>query len=694
MRPEALFPLYAPQTSLKGLGPKLAPLVARAAGGELVRDLAFLSPTGLLHRRLTTIAEVREGELATLAVRIEAHLPGGAPGRPYRIRCADETGWVFATFFGGSGGPHLLKSWPVGELRAISGEAGRYGVELQLKNPQVALPEAVAESFPEVEAVYPTTAGLPVRTLRRFALEALARAPDLPEWQDAAWLARQGWPGWRAALEALHHPTAEADLDPLAPARARLAYDELLAHQLAMASRKRVRGDEPAPPIPASDLSRRIEAALPFRLTGAQRRTLAEVGGDLASGRRMTRLVQGDVGSGKTAVAMLAAADVAASGRQTALMAPTEILARQHYETLVGPLAAAGVRAVLLTGRDKGAGRAEKLAALDSGAAAVAVGTHALFQKDVAFADLALAVVDEQHRFGVGERRRLQEKGASVHLLALSATPIPRTLELTVFGDLDVSRLDEKPPGRQPVATTAAPSTRLPEIVARLKRAVAAGAQAFWICPLVEESETSDAAAAVSRAEELRAVLGPVVGLAHGRLPPAEKDATMAAFADGALKVLVATTVVEVGVNVPNATIMVIEHAERFGLAQLHQLRGRVGRGEAASACLLLYDPPLSAAGQSRLEILRDTDDGFLIAERDLELRGGGDLMGLKQSGLPAYRFADPYAHRALIPVAADDARLALARDPALEGVRGQTLRVLKALFPWDADDDGWSAAG
>ena len=425
MRPEALFPLFAPLASLKGLGPKLAPLVERAAGGALVRDLAFLQPASLLHRRLATVAEVQEGELVTLAVRIEQHLPGGGGGRPYRVRCADETGWVFATFFGGVGGAHLMKGWPVGEARVISGEAHRYGVELQLKNPLIALPDAAADAFPEVEAVYPTTAGLPVRTLRRFALEALERAPDLAEWQDAAWIARQGWPTWRAALAALHAPACEADLDPQASARARLAYDELLAHQLAMASRKRSRGDEPGPVIVESDLSRRAQAALPYRLTGAQLRTLSEIGGDLASGRRMTRLVQGDVGAGKTVVAMLAAADVAASGRQTALMAPTEILARQHYETVVGPLAAVGVRAELLTGRDKGAGRAEKLAGLASGGATVAIGTHALFQKDVVFSDLALAVVDEQHRFGVNERRRLQEKGAAVHLLALSATPHP-----------------------------------------------------------------------------------------------------------------------------------------------------------------------------------------------------------------------------------------------------------------------------
>jgi len=376
-------------------------------------------------------------------------------------------------------------------------------------------------------------------------------------------------------------------------------------------------------------------------------------------------------------------ADVAAGGFQSALMAPTEILARQHFETLAAPLHAQGLKVVLLTGRDKGASRAEKLAALADGSAAVAVGTHALFQTEVAFRALALAVIDEQHRFGVSERLRLQEKGRAVHLLAMSATPIPRTLELTVYGDLDVSRIDEKPPGRRPVATRAVPMPRLEEIIGRLRQAVGSGAQAFWICPLVAESELSDLAAAEARAAALRQVLGDGVGLIHGRLPPAEKDAVMADFAEGRLKVLVATTVVEVGVDVPNASIMVIEQAERFGLAQLHQLRGRVGRGKRESSCVLLYDPPLSATAQARLDILRRTDDGFVIAEKDLELRGGGDPLGLRQSGFPAYRLADPVAHRDLIAVAADDARLVLARDPHLTSPRGQAIQILQALFDW-----------
>jgi ATP-dependent DNA helicase RecG len=540
-----------------------------------------------------------------------------------------------------------------------------------------------AAEVPEVEAVYPATAGLPARTVRRLAHEALARAPELPEWQDPAWLAREGLPTWRAALEAYHNPATEADLSPLSPARRRLAFDELLAHQLALAQRKATRRSHPGALIPAGQLAGRIEAALPWKLTGAQIRALSEVRGDLQSGERMSRLLHGDVGAGKTIVAMLAIADAAEAHLQSALMAPTEILARQHFETIAGPLEAQGLRVLLLTGRDKGGVRAEKLMALMDGTAQVAVGTHALFQDEVKFRDLGLTIIDEQHRFGVNERKRLQAKGESAHLLAMSATPIPRTLELTVFGDLDVSRIDEKPPGRTPVATRAVPSPRMGEIVERLKQAVKDGAQAFWICPMVSESDFADLAAAEKRAEALRKVMGAQVGLVHGQMPPAEKDAVMAEFADGRLPVLVATTVVEVGVNVPNATIMVIEQAERFGLAQLHQLRGRVGRGRRESACVLLYDPPLSETAQQRLDILRRTDDGFVIAEKDLELRGGGDPLGLKQSGFPAYRLADPVAHRTMIAAAADDARLILARDPKLTSPRGQAVRVLQELFDW-----------
>ncbi|MGA0600538.1 ATP-dependent DNA helicase RecG [Caulobacter sp. KR2-114] len=682
MRPEILFPLFAPVTTLKGVASRTAPLLERVVGGALVRDVLFTAPANLVRRRQTTVADAQDGETQILLLVVNDHQRPGRANLPWKIRCRDDTGFINLVWFKGHG-PHLEQRYPSGTALAVSGKVERTDFGLQIVHPDYMLPAARAGDIPQSEAVYPATQGLPSRSIRRFALEALERAPAMPEWQDPAWLERQRWPAWRAALETLHNPVGQQDLLPEAPARRRLAFDELLAHQLALAQRKRERRIQPAAAIEPSALADRVEGALPFRLTGAQVRALSEIRGDLKAGQRMTRLIQGDVGSGKTVVAMLAMADAAAAGLQSALMAPTEILARQHFETLQAPLAAEGVRAVLLTGRDKGAARAEKLGLLADGSAAVAVGTHALFQDDVVFSALALTVIDEQHRFGVGERSRLQAKGESTHLLAMSATPIPRTLELTVFGDLDVSRLDEKPPGRKPVATRASPMSRLPEIVRRLSQAVSGGAQAFWICPLVSESETVDLAAAEARAAALAKVFGTRVGLIHGKLTGPQKDAVMADFAENRLSVLVATTVVEVGVNVPNASIMIIEQAERFGLAQLHQLRGRVGRGAAESSCVLLYDPPLSEIATRRLDILRRTDDGFEIAEKDLELRGGGDPLGLKQSGFPAYRLADAAAHRDLIAVAADDARLILARDPGLTSPRGQAVRVLQELFDW-----------
>ena len=684
MRPEILFPLFTSVSTLKGVGPRVAPLVEKLAG-PIVRDVLFTTPTGLIRRSVTTVDQAVENQVQTFIVTIDAHQPPHRLGQPWKIRAWDGTGFLTLIWFKGHG-PHLERQHPKGERRAVSGKVERpdgFASELQIAHPDYIVAEDRAADIPEVETVYPATAGLPSRTFRKFALEALSRTPELPEWQDAAWREREKLPGWREALAAVHAPSSEADLSPLCRPRRRLAYDELLAHQLALAQRKASRRSTPGPRIPAGPLSEAAEKALPFKLTGAQIRSLSEIRGDLASGERMSRLLQGDVGSGKTVVAMLAMADVASAGQQSALMAPTEILARQHFETIAGPLAALGLSAVLLTGRDKGAGRAAKLFGLADGTHHVAVGTHALFQDDVVFASLALTIIDEQHRFGVNERRRLQDKGEGVHLLAMSATPIPRTLELTVFGDLDVSRIDEKPPGRTPVATRAAPTPRVPEIVERLRGAIAGGAQAFWICPLVSESDKIELRAAEDRAADLRNQLGPSVGLVHGQMPVAEKDAVMQRFVDGEVSVLVATTVVEVGVNVPNASIMVIEHADRFGLAQLHQLRGRVGRGTRESSCVLLYDPPLSEVAQQRLDILRRSDDGFEIAEKDLELRGGGDPLGLKQSGFPAYRLADPVAHRDLIAVAADDARLILARDPELTSPRGQALRMLQELFDW-----------
>ena len=681
MRPESLFPLFAPVGSLKGVGPRIAPALEKIAG-PLVRDVLFLAPHSLIRRPRRSLAEVRPEETATLLVTIDEHLPPRSRQQPLRIRATDGAGRLDLVWFGNAA-RGLEARLPVGSRRWVSGKLERFGLDLQMVHPDYVVDEGRLADIPEVETVYPAGAGVTPRMVRRIVQSALGRVPDLPEWQDPAWKAGRGFPSWREAILALHAPEDEADLSPSSPARARLAYDELLAHQLAMAQRRAHRRAGSGAPLPPSGLADAVEAALPFRLTPDQRTALAEIRGDLASGQRMSRLLQGDVGSGKTVVAMLALADAAAAGAQGALMAPTEILARQHFETLAGPLEAQGIGVVLLTGRDRGAGRREKLEALASGTAAVAVGTHAIFQEEVRFRRLALAVIDEQHRFGVGERQRLLDKGEGVHLLSMSATPIPRTLELAAYGDLDVSRIVGKPPGRTPVATRAAPMTRLAEVEDRLVAAVLGGAQAFWICPLVSESELVDLKAAEQRALDLKARLGDRVGLVHGKLSGPEKDAVMGDFAAGRIKVLVATTVVEVGVNVPNATIMVIEQAERFGLAQLHQLRGRVGRGRAESACVLLYDPPLSDTAQKRLDILRRSDDGFAIAETDLELRGGGDALGLRQSGFPDYVFVDAFAHRDLILAAGDDARLVLARDPDFRTGRGQALRVLQALFDW-----------
>lgn len=694
MRPEILFPLFAQATTLKGVGPKVAPLVQKLAG-PLVRDLAMLGPTGLIVRRATTAADAREGEVGIFDIVIDRMFVPSKPGAPLKVRASDDTGFVHLVWFGGDP-RHIDRQLPRGERRLVSGKVERFNNEVQIVHPDWIVPAARADEIPPVEAVYPATQGLTSRMVRKFALAALEIAPDLPEWQDPAWVAKQGWSSWRTALEALHHPESLTDLETDAPARQRLAYDELLAHQLALARRRRARQINPAPVITAGEASTALLSALPFRLTGAQDQAVAEIRRDLASGQQMGRLLQGDVGSGKTAVAALALADAASSGFQAALMAPTEILARQHFQRLGPMLEAAGVATILLTGRDTPAERRERLDALATGRASVAIGTHALFQDAVRFDRLALAVIDEQHRFGVNERNRLQAKGdprlGGVHLLTMSATPIPRTLELTQFGELDVSRLMEKPPGRTPVVTAVLPQARIGEVAKRLKAAVETGAQAYWICPLVAESEAIDLAAAEARAVDLRRILNIEVGLVHGQMPGAEREAVMADFADGRIPLLVATTVVEVGVDVPNASIMVIEHADRFGLAQLHQLRGRVGRGARSSACILLYggdDGGLGETARERLETLRRTEDGFEIAEEDFRLRGGGDPLGLKQSGLPAYRLADPIRHRALMLAAADDARLILNRDPDLISERGRAVQILEALFDWRNDRGG-----
>ncbi len=685
MRPEILYPLFAPVTTLPGIGPRIGALIEKLAGPQVV-DLLWHLPSGLIDRRFAPkVDDAPDGAIATMTVTVDAHLPPPNRRLPYKVVCSDETGTLTLVFFHARG-DYLEKTLPVGMKRVVSGKVEHYDGAPQMTHPDhIGTPKEIA-SLQTVEPVYPLTTGLTPKPLGRAVAESVARAPDLPEWDDAAWLARQGWPSWRDAVVAVHAPQSETDLGPDTLARSRLAYDELLANQRALtlvrARQRRMPGR-----VVAGDgrLRERAVTALPFALTGSQEGALAEIAADMSSESRMVRLLQGDVGSGKTVVAFLAMLSAVESGAQAAIMAPTEILARQHFATIEPIAEAVGVRVAILTGREKGKAREALLADLASGETAIAIGTHALFQDDVAFRDLALAVIDEQHRFGVHQRLSLAGKGSAIDMLVMTATPIPRTLMLTAYGDLDVSRLTDKPAGRAPIDTRALPITRLDEVATGLQRAIADGARVYWVCPLVEESEVSDLAAATDRRVMLADRFGERVGLVHGRMKGKEKDDVMARFAAGGLDVLVATTVIEVGVDVPEATVMVIEHAERFGLSQLHQLRGRVGRGTRPSSCVLLYAQPLGETARARINVMRETDDGFRIAEEDLRLRGAGELLGTRQSGLPAFRIADITAHSELLAVARDDARLIVERDPELGGDRGEALRTLLYLFERDA---------
>lgn len=684
LRPEILFPLFAPVTALAGIGPRYGTLLEAVAGPHLV-DLLFHLPTGLIDRRFAPLArDAPEGRIATLTVTVEAHLPSNHPRRPYRIRCRDKSGVLYLVYFHVKG-DYLARLLPVGTTRVVSGRIERFTGEIRINHPDhVVAPEA-REKLPQIEPVYRLTAGLPLRTVQKGIATALARAPDLGEWIDPALKKRRQWPDWQVALRAAHAPQTDADVLPTALPRQRLAYDELFADQIAIlllrAHTKRLPGRAIRVP---GNLRNKVMKSLTFSLTHSQRQAIAEIAGDMAAPHRMLRLLQGDVGSGKTVVALMAMLDAVESGGQAALMAPTEILARQHYATLVSLAEPAGVAIALLTGREKGRARENILLRLASGDVGIVVGTHALFAEHVVFRDLALAVIDEQHRFGVEQRVALSHKGKGIDILAMTATPIPRTLMLTGYGDLDSSRLTEKPPGRKPVTTRTIALSRLNEVIEAVRRALDAGAKIYWICPLVEESEQVDLAAAEERSAELKDLLGAQVGMVHGRLKGAERDRIIADFAQGAINLLVATTVIEVGVDVPDATVMVVEHAERFGLAQLHQLRGRIGRGSKSASCLLLYATPLSETAKARLAILRETDDGFRIADEDLRLRGAGEMLGTRQSGIPEMRLVDLATHGELIAVARDDARRALERDPELKSERGWALRTLLHLFKRD----------
>ncbi|MCA0961125.1 ATP-dependent DNA helicase RecG [Salipiger bermudensis] len=684
-RPEALWALFAELKSLDGVGPKTAQALE---GLDIVapRDLLFTLPHGVIDRRpRDSVQEATLPGVVTVEVTVGRHMQPAQKGRPYRIHVEDaQTSFQLVFFHGRS--DYLGRVLPEGSRRIVSGRVELFDGMAQMVHPDHILPPEEAASLPAFEPVYPLTGGVTQKLMARAGADALAKAPELDEWIDGPLKAREGWTDWRAALQAAHAPEGADALSPAAPARARLAYDELLAHQLTLAlARVHRRKGKGRATQGDGTLRRKVLSALPFRPTGAQMRAMDEIAGDMAADERMNRLLQGDVGAGKTLVAFMALLIAVEAGGQGVMMAPTEILARQHLEGLRPLAESAGVVVEILTGRDKGSERKAKLAALARGDIQILVGTHAVFQADVAFRDLRLAIVDEQHRFGVRQRLELGRKGAGADVLVMTATPIPRSLALAQYGDMDVSVLDEKPPGRKPIRTALVSDERMQEVVEHLVEAVAEGRQAYWVCPLVEESEAVDLTAAEERFKRLRAVLGEgVVGLVHGQMPPAEKDAAMARFVAGDTQVLVATTVIEVGVNVPNATIMVIERAEWFGLAQLHQLRGRVGRGEGDSTCLLMYQSPLGEAGMKRLKTLRETEDGFRISEVDLEMRGAGDLIGTAQSGLPRFKVADLEHQSGLMALAQSDARKLLAEDPTLDSPRGRAAKMLLWLMRQD----------
>lgn len=684
-RPEILFPLFAALETLDGIGPKTAKHFA-ALHIDTPRDLIFHLPQNLIDRsRRESILGIECPAIATVEVVVGNHYPARGKGKPYRVMVRDE-GTEFQLVFFHARTDYLQKLLPTGQRRLVSGKLELFDGVAQMVHPDHVLRPEQASDLPESEPTYPLCAGVSAKTMTKAVSAAVVRAPVLDEWIDPALKAQECWPDWHAAIKRVHAPKSLSDLNARMQVRMRLAYDELFAHQMTLAlARMRARRVAGRVSLGSGVSQAKVLASLDYAPTSAQTRAISEIAADMAAPIRMNRLLQGDVGAGKTLVALMALLIATEAGGQGVLMAPTEILARQHLESLAPLSQAAGVTLAILTGRDKGQERMRKLSDLAEGRTQILIGTHAVFQKGVEFADLRLAVVDEQHRFGVAQRAALSAKGVGADVLVMTATPIPRSLALTQYGDMDVSVLDEKPPGRKPVKTALVSTARMEEVIDHLRDAIANGRQAYWVCPLVEESELSPLTAAQARFETLRAAFGEgTVGLVHGQLSSTEKDMAMARFVEGTTKLLVATTIIEVGVNVPNASIMVIERAERFGLAQLHQLRGRVGRGDQASTCLLMYEAPLSETASRRLKLLRDTEDGFRIAEEDMAIRGAGDLIGTAQSGLPRFRVADLERHASLMAIAQRDARKLLGDDPELRSARGQAARNLLWLMEQD----------
>jgi ATP-dependent DNA helicase RecG len=670
--PDIIAPLRAPIATLPGLGPRLSALLARLAGGDTVRDVLFHLPENFLDRReVTSIAEARPGAIATMRIDVIRHESPAKKSQPHRVVIGDATGFAEIILFHAA----RLPQFPIGARLLVSGRIELFADRKTMPHPDYVLPVAQEKNFPWIEPVWPLSAGIVPRVMRRAALGALELLPAFPEWHDPSILKKRGWPGFADAFRALHAPAEMPDEKPAE----RLAYDELLARQIAFAVARSMRRRRPGRAL-TGDGGLRKQALRIFglALTAGQIAALKDIDADLAAPAKMLRLLQGDVGSGKTIVAVLAMLRAVEAGAQAAFLAPTEILAKQHFATLQK---LCPVPVAFLSGNVKGRARTSILHGLADGSIPILVGTHAIFQKHVEFADLAFAVIDEQHRFGVDQRLALGAKGPATDLLVMTATPIPRSLLLTHWGEMDISRITEKPAGRKPITTTMHKLSDLEKVFAAIARAISAGGRVYWVCPLVNESEVLDVTAAELRFAVLREKFGDVVAIAHGQMDVCARDQALLNFATGVAKILVATTVIEVGVDVREANVMVIEHAERFGLAQLHQLRGRVGRGERQSFCLLLHEDRLAAASKKRLSLLRETEDGFLIADEDFRLRGGGDFLGTKQSGLPGYRLADPEKHDDLLPMARQDAVMILQRDPKLESERGKALRLLLNLF-------------
>lgn len=682
-RPFILDPIFRNLKVLSGVGPKTIKHFERLINGERLFDLLTHKPIDIIDRSYTPmIVDAENGRLATIKVDIVKHTPAPRRNLPYRVHCKDETGTLDLVFFRAYG-ESMKKAYPIGKKLVISGKVDHYR-----DHPQIVHPDIMGEDnedIPKTEPIYPMTQGVNHKTLLKAINSALGFCPALPEWCDPAYKKKNEWVDWYDAITQLHAPQTNEEIDPNFSVRERLAYDECLANQLTIElMRHRQKKKKGIAYTVDGTLRQGLLATLPFTLTNAQTGALKEIDADMGSSSRMMRLLQGDVGSGKTIVAALAMMNAIDSNAQAALMAPTEILARQHYDDLKPLLEPLGIRLICLTGRNKGKERDILTAQIKNGAAQLVIGTHALFQESIEFQRLGIAIVDEQHRFGVEQRLKLSNKGKGVDVLVMTATPIPRTLSLTAYGDLDVSILKEKPPGRKPIDTMLFSTEKTQNMIEGLKRQITTGARIYWVCPLVEESDLLDVTAAEERFQILESIFGDKVGLIHGRMKADEKDAIMQKFISGDLSILVATTVIEVGVNVPEATIMVIESAERFGLAQLHQLRGRVGRGGEKSYCFLLYKPPLSQTAKERLSIMRETEDGFLISEKDLELRGAGDVLGTKQSGIPEFKFIDLASHGALLATARDDAKLIMGKDPELKADRGQALRTLLYLYECD----------